>query len=140
MTVPQYRTQFSLWAVAAAPLLLAMDLRTMADEIKSIVSNQEVIAVNQDPLGVQGHKVRDNGQQEVWVKRMADGSRVVVLLNRNAGDTVTISVSAHNLLGLPAASQYRVRHLWSHTSSTSGDTIRADVPPYGVAMMRIRPA
>eukprot|EP01126_Amoeba_proteus_P038717 TRINITY_DN4049_c0_g1_i9.p3 TRINITY_DN4049_c0_g1~~TRINITY_DN4049_c0_g1_i9.p3 ORF type:complete len:149 (+),score=22.06 TRINITY_DN4049_c0_g1_i9:590-1036(+) len=57
MTINEYRTHFSLWALAKAPLLIGADITNLSDDIKAILMNKEVIAINQDPLGVQGHKV-----------------------------------------------------------------------------------
>src|SRR5262245_50724921 len=61
MTVSEYRAHFSLWAILAAPLIAGNDLRNMQTEIQEILMNREVIAVDQDPLGIQGHRVRKNG-------------------------------------------------------------------------------
>ena len=76
------RAHFSFWALFAAPLMAGNDLTTATPETMAILTNREVIAVDQDPLGMQGRKVRDNGPQEVWMKPLADGSRAVILFNR----------------------------------------------------------
>src|SRR5437773_7701686 len=70
MTTDEYRAHFSLWAILAAPLLAGNDLRDMKPEIRDILTNKEVIAVNQDPLGRQGRRVRKDGDLEVWAKQM----------------------------------------------------------------------
>ncbi len=75
MTTDEYRAHFSLWALLAAPLLAGNDLRDMKPEIHDILTNKEVIAVNQDPMGRQGRRVRKDGNLEVWAKQMQDGSR-----------------------------------------------------------------
>ncbi len=82
MTTEEYRAHFSLWSILAAPLIAGNDLRDMKPEIHDILTNKEVIAVNQDPLGSEGRRVRKDGDLEVWAKQMQDGSRAVVLLNR----------------------------------------------------------
>ena len=63
-TTEEYRTQFSMWAMMAAPLIAGNDLRTMDEVTREILTNKEVIAVNQDPLGIQCIKVRNNGDQK----------------------------------------------------------------------------
>ena len=85
MTYGEYRAHFSLWALLAAPLIAGNDVRSMTPEIKEILTNAEVIAVNQDKLGQEGRRVRKDGDVEVWSKAMADGSRAVILFNRGAG-------------------------------------------------------
>src|SRR5712692_9589581 len=92
MTTTEYRSHFSLWCMLAAPLMAGNDLKNMSPEIKEILTNKEVIAVDQDPLGMEGRRVRKNGDSEVWAKQMKDGSRAVVLLNRGDSDA-DISVS-----------------------------------------------
>src|SRR5260370_22501175 len=84
MTAAEYRSHFSLWCMLAAPLMAGNDLAHMTPEILEILTNKEVIAVDQDPLGLEGRRVRKTGDSEVWAKQMKDGSRAVVLLNRGA--------------------------------------------------------
>ncbi|MCC3764494.1 RICIN domain-containing protein [Glycomyces sp. TRM65418] len=126
------RAHFSLWALLNAPLLAGNDLRSMSEATHTILTNTEVIGVNQDWGGRQGHKISDSGNLEVWRKPMSDGSVATVLLNRG-GSTSTVSTTA-SALGLGSADLYRVRDLWSHTTSTSAGTISASVPAHGAAM------
>ncbi|MCB1121730.1 MAG: glycoside hydrolase family 27 protein, partial [Verrucomicrobiae bacterium] len=81
------KAHFSLWCILAAPLMLGNDIRKATPEILEILLNKETIAVNQDPLGSQGFKVRDEGDTEVWVKHLKGGDRAVVLFNRGARAT-----------------------------------------------------
>src|SRR5512138_238992 len=73
LTLAENRAHFSLWCLMAAPLMAGNDLPAMKPEVREILTNPEAIAVDQDPLGVQGRRVRDNGATEVWVKPLADG-------------------------------------------------------------------
>ncbi|PRY36653.1 alpha-galactosidase [Umezawaea tangerina] len=123
---------FSLWALLNAPLIAGNDLRTMSAATRTILTNTEVIAVNQDWGGRQGNRLVDNGNTEIWTKPMANGSVAVVLLNRNSG-TTTVSTSASQI-GLGSASGYSVRDLWAHTSGTTTGAISASVPGHGAAM------
>lgn len=110
MTMDEYRAHFSLWALLAAPLLAGNDLRDMKPEIHDILTNKEVIAVGQDPLGRQGRRVRKDGELEVWAKQMQDGSRTVVLLNRDSSEK-EIAVSWEDI-GYPSHLSAGVRDLW----------------------------
>jgi alpha-galactosidase len=83
MTNAEYRAHMSLWAIMAAPLIAGNDLQTMSPATRDLLTNQEVIAVDQDRAGIQGTRVHDAGLREVWVKPLAEaGTRAVVLLNR----------------------------------------------------------
>ncbi len=138
MTTTEYRSHFSLWCILAAPLMAGNDLKNMPPEIKDILTNKEVIAVDQDPLGMQGRRVRKDADSEVWAKQMKDGGRAVVLFNRGASD-VDISVSWEDL-GYPAHLSATVRDLWAKKDlGKSTATFTAKVPSHGVAMLRITP-
>src|ERR1700730_18574044 len=110
MTTTEYRSHFSLWCLLAAPLIAGNDLKNMSPEIKEILTNKEVIAVDQDALGMQGRRVRNDGDTEVWARQLKDGSRAVILFNRG-GDETQISVSWEEL-GYPAHLSVGVRDLW----------------------------
>jgi alpha-galactosidase len=132
LTATEGRAHFSLWSLLNAPLIAGNDLRSMSAETRTTLTNTEVIAVNQDWGGKQGHKISDNGNLEVWRKPMSDGSVAVVLLNRGGG-TATVSTTA-SALGLCSQTPYTVRDLWAHTTGTSSGTISASVPAHGAAM------
>jgi alpha-galactosidase len=114
------------------------DLRNMPKETLDILTNREVIAVDQDPLGMQGRKVRDSGALEVWMKPMADGARAVILFNRGteAGDVGV----AFEELGLAPGGKALVRDLWkkADVGPVTG-RFQAKVEPHGVVMVRITP-
>ncbi|MFC4537098.1 glycoside hydrolase family 27 protein [Sphaerisporangium dianthi] len=132
VTGTEGRAHFSLWSLLNAPLIAGNDIRTMSSDTRTILTNTEVIAVNQDWGGRQGHKISDNGNLEVWRKPMSNGSVAVVLLNRGTS-TSTVSTTA-SALGLGSAASYSVRDLWAHTTSSSSATISASVPGHGAAM------
>lgn len=132
LTETESRAHFSLWALLNAPLLAGNDLRSMSAATRTILTNTDVIAVNQDWGGRQGHKISDNGNLEVWRKPMANGSVATVLLNRG-GTTATVSTTA-STLGLGSAASYSVRDLWAHITTSSTGTISASVPAHGAAM------
>ncbi len=138
MTTTEYRSHFSLWCLLAAPLMAGNDLKNMSADIKEILTNKEVIAVDQDSLGMEGRRVRKNGDSEVWAKQLKDGSRAIALLNRGASDA-DISVSWEDL-GYPAHLSGAVRDLWAKKDlGKFTGTFSAKVPSHGVAMLRVTP-
>jgi len=140
MTDTEYRSHFSFWALLAAPLIAGNDLRTMPPEIHDILTNKEVIAINQDPLGRQGRRVRKDNQLkvDVWAKQLTDGSRAVILFNRGTAEQI-IAVNWEEI-GYPANIVASVRDLWQHKDlgKQAGKTA-ATVPAHGVAMLAVRP-
>jgi alpha-galactosidase len=138
MTDDEYRAHFSLWALMAAPLMAGNDVRTLSPETRAILLNTEVIAVDQDSLGVQGMLVAEETPgRQVWVKRLADGGRAAVLFNRtDVAGAMTVTWWRLGLRG-PA----RVRDLWAHADrGTFTGKYSATVPPHGVVMVRVTPA
>jgi alpha-galactosidase len=82
LTDAEYRSHFSLWAMMAAPLIAGNDVAAMSEATKAILLNREVIAVDQDPLGVQGHRVWKEGTNEIWLKPLNGGRQALLLFNR----------------------------------------------------------
>jgi alpha-galactosidase len=138
MTITEYRSHFSLWCLLAAPLMAGNDLRSMSREVAEILTNREVIAVDQDPLGMQGRRVKRNGDQEVWSKQLADGGRAVVLFNRSP-KAAEVSVSWTDI-GYPPHLTAKVRDLWAAKDLGSvSEKFSAEVPSHGVVMVMIKP-
>jgi alpha-galactosidase len=132
------RSHFSLWAIMAAPLLAGNDIANMAPRVRDILLNKEVIAIDQDSLGIQGHRVRDDGDLEVWSKPLADGSRAVVLFNR--GMQPAEIAAKWTELGYPLKMSAEVRDLWTHRSlGRKVGGFSATVPSHGVVMVRVTP-
>jgi alpha-galactosidase len=92
-------------------LIAGNDVRHMTPDIKAILTNKEVIAVDQDPLGREGHRVWKDGDREVWSKELQNGSRAVILFNRGTADA---EISAPwEVLGYPGHVSASVRDLWA---------------------------
>jgi alpha-galactosidase len=132
------RAHFSMWAIMAAPLIAGNDLRSMSSATRAILTNAEVIAVDQDALGVQGRVVATPGTGlQVWSKPLTGtNARAVALFNRTAAPaSITVQWSA---LGLPAGSA-AVRDLWSHTDlgTFAGSYTAQAVPGHGVVMLKV---
>lgn len=133
----EYRTHFSLWAMMAAPLIAGNDVAAMDAKTRAILLNKAVIAVDQDPLGIQGRRVRDDGDREVWARPLADGSRAVILLNR--GKTAASVAVDWREIGYTKTMKSLVRDLWSGTTATHVGGYSATVAPHGVVMVTITP-
>ncbi|VAI17065.1 unnamed protein product [Triticum turgidum subsp. durum] len=121
MTIEEYRSHFSIWALVKAPLILGCDISSMSAETKEIITNQNVIAVNQDKLGVQGRKVQQDGDLEVWAGRLSRGRVALVLWNRGPAEA-SITASWSNI-GLNQSAVVDAHDLWTDevTSSMQGN-------------------
>ncbi|HTF24205.1 MAG TPA: glycoside hydrolase family 27 protein [Candidatus Limnocylindria bacterium] len=130
----EYRTHMALWALLAAPLLAGNDLRNMSPETKELLLNSEVLAVDQDAKGVQGHRVWEEGPLEIWVKPLADGSHAVGLFNRSESATqMTLDFKS---IGAPASA--KLRDLLDHKDlGTAQNSYSAEVPTHGVVLVKV---
>lgn len=138
LTLDENKAHFSLWCILSAPLMLGNDIRELTPEIYAIITNKEMIDINQDPLGKQGSKIRDEGDQEVWVKQLSDGSRAVVLFNRS--ESVTQMSVKWIEIGYPGNLKAEVRDLWKKEDiGEFTDQYSDEVPAHGVVALRIRP-
>jgi alpha-galactosidase len=136
MTADEYRTHMSLWSLLSAPLIAGNDLRSMTDETKSILMNDEVIAVDQDPIASPVQRATKEGGIEVLTRRMRDGSLIVGLFNR--GNSATNAQIPWSGIAMPK-SPSQIRDLWKHQAILySNDGYRGLVPPHGVVLLRIR--
>ena len=134
MNAEEERTQMSLWSLLAAPLFAGNDLAKMTPETLAILTNREVIAVNQDPAGIQGRRVWEEGPLEIWVKPLADGSKAVGLFNRDEHEmTMTL-----NFKDIGITRPAKVRDLWAHKDlDTFKGNFTTSVPRHGVVMLLV---
>ena len=102
-----------------------------------MLENGEVIAIDQDPLGIQGTVVARRGDGEVWAKPLAGGEYAVALLNRGSQPLRIVTTAGE--VGLSAARSYRVRDVWAHTTATVESRIGAVVAPDSVVLYRVAP-
>jgi alpha-galactosidase len=138
MTPAEYRSHFSLWAMMASPLMAGNDVAHMDETTRSILLNKEVIAVDQDPLGIQGRRVWKEGDNEVWVKPLANGARALLMFNRGAAPAMIRATA--DQLGWPVGVHARVRDLWAHKDAGSWvGSIQTTVGPHGAAMFIVHP-
>lgn len=135
MNEDEYRTHMSLWAILAAPLIAGNDLSKMTPYTIEMLTNREVIAVDQDPMGKAGFRVAQEGPVEIWMKPLAGGSRAIGLFNRQR-TTESVSVSLPQIgIGGPA----QVRDLWLKKDlGVFNGNFSAYVPSHGVVLVRIK--
>jgi alpha-galactosidase len=129
-------THISLWALLSSPLLLGCDLTKLDDFTLNLLTNDEVLAINQDTLGRQAKQIVKDGDKEVWAKELEDGSKAVGFFNRGlfdcevSVDWKTLDVSGHQ----------KVRDLWRQKDmGVYKDELKVKVPPHGVVLVKVAP-
>ena len=136
LTADEQYTHISLWSLLAAPLLIGCDMAQMDDYTRSLLTNDEVIDVNQDPLGLQAVPVWQQGDQVIYAKHLEDGSMAVGLFNRG-WQTVKMNFTLR-MLGLRG--RQTVRDLWRQKDLTEcTDKFETAVAPHGVVLVRVYP-
>jgi len=137
LTPNEQYTHISLWCLLDSPLLIGCDMTQMDDFTLGLLTNDEVLEVNQDPLGKQAARIAKNGDLEVWAKDMEDGSKAVGLFNRGKAETkVTANWSDLGLTG-----KLKVRDLWRQKDlGKFNGKFETSVPKHGVVLVRIWPA
>jgi Alpha galactosidase C-terminal beta sandwich domain/Alpha galactosidase A len=136
ISTTESQSHFSLWAISGAPLLAGNDITSMSSTTQAILTNSEVIAVDQDALGLQAVEVSQPATGlQVWSKVLSgSGQRAVALLNRTSS-TASITVNWSDI-GLTGSAS--VRDLWAHsTLGTSSTSYTASVPSHGVVLLKI---
>ena len=137
-TREEYRTHFSMWAILSSPLIIGSDLTRMDGYTIETLTNTEVIALNQDPLGRQAARVRKDGDLEVFAKPLANGDQGVALLNRGPTDA-EMEVAWQEDLGLDAAAAV-VRDLWAHRDlGVSTGRFATTVRSHEATILRVTP-
>jgi alpha-galactosidase len=134
LSLTESRSHFALWALMGAPLMAGNDIRTLSSDVSAILRNPRLMAVNQDPLGAGGRRVRDDGSTEVFAKPLSDGSVAVGLFNRGAGAATVTTTAAQ--VGLSGGA-FTLTHLWTGGTSSTFGQISASVPTHGVALFRV---
>jgi alpha-galactosidase len=134
MNTDEYRTHMSLWAILAAPLLAGNDLSTMTPDTIALLTNKEVIAVDQDRAGKQGDRVSAIGPVEIWVRELAGGSKAVGIFNRHSGP-MNATVDFRQL-GFEHA--VKARDLWQKKDLGGLEhTYTTQIPGHGVVLLRV---
>lgn len=134
MAAEEAQAQVGLWAIVAAPLIIGADVRGLARDTIAMLSNKDVIAIDQDPLGAQGGRVKAVGDVDAWVKPLANGDRAVALLNRGSAPRRVVADASE--LGLPSGAGLKLRDVWTEAYVDSTGGLSADVPPRSAALYR----
>lgn len=134
MTYEEDKSHFAMWCMMSTPLMLGMDLNCISDETLSIVSNRELIAINQDPACIQATVAKTYGSVEAWTKDLGaanSGKKAIALLNReNAPVTVTVTFEELGLANVTA-----VRDLWAHQDLATDGVYKVTIPAHGTVML-----
>jgi alpha-galactosidase len=134
MSTDEYRTHMSLWAILAAPLLAGNDLTTMTPETIAILTNRDVIAVDQDEAGKQGDRVSAEGPIEIWARPLADGSKAIGIFNRHPS-AMTTQVD-FNKLGFNGP--VKAKDLWlAKDLGSISAPFTVTIPGHGVLFLRV---
>ena len=134
MTETEYRTHMSLWALLAAPLLAGNDLSKMTPATLAMLTDKDVIAIDQDKLGQQGTRIWQEGLQEVWSKPLSGGAVAVGLFNRSPdGRQVKLSLASVKM-----SSGASLHDIWANKDvKPTGGAYTSFVPGHGVVLLRI---
>jgi alpha-galactosidase len=137
LTHEENLTHMTLWAMLAAPLLAGNNLTAMTPEITAILTNREVIAIDQDPLGKQGDRVYSEGPIELWARPLHDGSTALAIFNFGEAVTDLRGISLHlaqaGVKGSPHA-----RDIWAAKDlGPITDTTRFTLPKHGVVLLKL---
>jgi len=127
-------TQITFWSILASPLILGCDLCSLDSFTLNLLTNSEVIAINQDKAGKQGHRIKNSDNTQVWVKELSDGSKAIALYNRSPKDKeVSVKLSE---IGMKAP--VSIRDVWRQKELLkSNESISAIVAPHGVALYKV---
>ena len=137
MTLDEYRTHFTLWSMRSAPLLLGNDVSHMSEDIKSLLTNKEVIAIDQDPLGKQASRVQREGTTEIWTKKLSNGDIAVAFFNRNAKSAAVRT----RWSDIGVTNVDSVRDLWRQKDlddPQAREYYRAVLAPHGTTLLRLK--
>lgn len=145
MSFEEYKTHFSLWCMLASPLMAGNDLQNMSPDTKTILTNKEIIALDQDTLGRQATCYRDNGDYQIWVKSLAGGEKAICLLNKSdekksvlVDFALLAQVNSGRRSGQAVKFEdYKVRDLWEHKDLTLKEPATyVDLVPHSVKVYR----
>jgi len=150
LTFEEERSHFTLWAIMKAPLLLGNDITSMARSTMDIIGNSKIIAINQDPLGVQAFSIWSSDEttkaQQIWAGPLAGGDVVLVLFNRADDNITNITVPWQYIPNLSPDATVILQDLWCNDSdanqscnTTATRSFTTAVAPHDVAAYRMSP-
>jgi alpha-galactosidase len=138
LTDAETRTHFAFWCLLGAPLMVGTDLTDLSETDLDILTNDHLLAIDQDSLGIQGTPDRRGESELVWSKRLADGGAAVALHNRGRAER-TVGVAVERIDLRAGGGRYRVRDCWTGDAWESDGYIDMTVPPRDTAVVRVTP-
>lgn len=134
LTPHEQYTHISLWSLLSAPLLIGCDLSKLDDFTLNLLTNEEVLAIDQDPLGKQGRQLIKNDMYQVWVKDLEDGNKAIGIFNMtDKYQTINLKWSDLKLTG-----SIKLRDIWRQKDiGTSTDNFSSVIPAHGVSFIKI---
>jgi alpha-galactosidase len=133
LSYEEQRSQMTMWSIMAAPIMISSDVRNMSNETKELYLNKDMIAINQDSLGVQGHRISDKQGKQVWTKPLKNGDIAVALLNNNSS-TQTVEC---NFADLGVEGEVEVRDAWKKKDLGALSHVSVELPAHGSALLRL---
>jgi alpha-galactosidase len=145
MSLNEDRAHFSLWAILASPLIAGNDLRTMSNETLGVLTNQEIIAINQDTLGVQALRIFSAGNLQIWIKPLTNNEWAMLFLNRGE------KTLAHTHQWQPLNDKFSKRFVdfkktnyqwtdvWGRKTGSTEESLNAEIAPHSVLVLRLTP-
>lgn len=139
MPVNESRAHFTMWCMLSAPLMAGNDVRAMSEDTRLILTNKNLIAINQDKLGKQGFKIQDDGNFEIWQKPLSNGEIAICFFNRETKD-MQLDLNWGKLKIKNFKGEYRLLNLWSNiTTYTTKAKIKLSIPSRDVIIFKLTP-
>lgn len=146
LTLAESRSHFTLWCMLAAPLMAGNDVRNMSEEIRNILTNKEVIAIDQDPLGKQGYRMMDHPGKEIWVKELSNGTWAVCFHNTEEKPLKVRITWDHLWILQGKNSKYKVRDIWNkkdleiiNIKKQDYEDFTSEIAPHDVLLLKFTP-
>ncbi len=133
LSYEEQRSQMTMWSIMAAPIMISSDVRNMSNETKELYLNKDMIAINQDSLGVQGHRISDQNGKQIWTKPLKNGDLAVALLNNNSS-TQTVEC---NFADIGVEGEVEVRDAWKKKDLGPVSHVSIELPAHGSALLRL---
>ena len=130
LTLEENKAHFSMWAVMAAPLLAGNDLRTMNKEVLSILTNKNVIAINQDEKGVQGHKIETVNGVQIWLKPLSNERWAVCFYNPHGKKQIRYNFNKLSL----TKPLTKWQNVWEEEQTPFTNEVKLTIPKHGTLL------
>lgn len=133
LTYEEQKSQMTMWSIMASPIMISSDVRKMSTQVKDLYLNKDMIAINQDSLGVQGHRISNVNGKQVWTKPLRNGDLAVALLN----DNTTAQTIEVNFKDIGVDGEVEVRDAWQKKDLGPRSSVSAEVPAHGSVLLRL---